>query len=100
MGLIQSMDLKGREVYMQRKGVFGLGRSLNPIPAPMAIESIGFEDRTGQPRSDEDIQEAIQAVEHAMVKNMLKVPPKLAVMLPTIREALKELLVLRQKLNG
>lgn len=60
----------------------------------MGIEEI---DTTGQLRSEEDIQEALQATENMMLKNMLKVPPEFAVLLPTIREVLIELLILRKK---
>lgn len=50
-------------------------------------------DKTGEPRSSEDIQEAISAIEETLV-NFATAPlsTKLLVMLPTIRESLKELL--------
>lgn len=55
-----------------------------------------FIDKTGQPRSEDDLREALQAVEHTMLKDILKVPPRLAVLLPTIRQALVELLKRRE----
>ena len=57
-----------------------------------------MEDKTGQPRSDEDIEEAKQAVQSIMRGDILKVPPQLAVMLPTIRQSLEELLLFRKTL--
>lgn len=53
-------------------------------------------DKTGQPRSEEDLKEALRAVENTMIHHMLKVPPELAVLMSTIRDALVELLKLRQ----
>jgi hypothetical protein len=47
-------------------------------------------------RTDQDIKEAIQAVNKAIVQSSLQVPPSLFVCLPTIREALIELLARRQ----
>lgn len=52
---------------------------------------------TGQPRTKEAIVEAIIAVEETIVRDILKIPPKLGVVLPTIREALIELLERREK---
>jgi len=56
-------------------------------------------DKTGQPRSDDDLKEAIAAVEVTMVKHIGKCPPQLLVSLPTIRAALRELLVRRNEAN-
>jgi len=47
-----------------------------------------------EPRSETDLQEALTVVEKTIV---MKVPPELGVMLPTIREALIELLERRQE---
>ena len=49
---------------------------------------------SGEPRSETDLQEALTVVEKTIV---MKVPPELGVMLPTIREALIELLERRQE---
>jgi DNA-binding FadR family transcriptional regulator len=51
-----------------------------------------IEDKSGQPRSIEDLTEARIAVETAIVRDILKLPPYLGVLLPTIREALVELI--------
>ena len=49
-------------------------------------------DKSGEPRSLDDLRDAIKAVESTMVRDMLKLPPELAVMMGTIREALTELM--------
>jgi hypothetical protein len=59
-----------------------------------------IKDTTGEPRSDSDIVEAIRALEITMVKDVLKIPPRLCVMLPTIMDLLKELLMLRGNKDG
>jgi len=64
-----------------------LGTGLN-----MGINII---DRSGEPRSDEDIQEAIDAVTREMVSRNPG-NPELMVMFPTIIESLNELLRLRE----
>ena len=56
-----------------------------------------IQDKTGQPRDEEDLREALKAVENTILKNMLKVPPELAVLLPTVRKALIELLSVREE---
>ena len=56
---------------------------------------MGTTDKTGQPRSDDDIKEAILVVEKEIVKADFK-NPDLFVQLPTIREALEELLDFRE----
>ena len=61
----------------------------------MSNRNIKFIDKTGQPRSDDELKEALRAIENVMVKNMLNIPPELATVLLTIRAALKELLGLR-----
>lgn len=53
-------------------------------------------DKSGQPRSEEDLREALSAVENVMLKNILKVPPELAVLLGVIRDALREAIVFRK----
>jgi hypothetical protein len=57
---------------------------------------VDFIDDTGKPRSSEDIKEALMAVENAIVKDTTKIPPRLYVLLPTIRESLMELLQIRK----
>jgi len=63
----------------------------------MANGKVQITDQTGQPRTKENLEEALQAIEHTMVEDVLKVPPRLAVLLSTIREALVELLERRKK---
>ena len=53
-----------------------------------------FEDKTGRPRSAEEVQEALDAVSKELVKPDL--PPRIFVFLPTIREVLGEALALRK----
>ena len=50
------------------------------------MESI---DKTGQPRSKEDIEDAKQAVLLCIVHMEFRLPPKLLLALPTILDALK-----------
>ena len=57
-----------------------------------------FADKTGQPKSEDDVKEALKVIENIMVKNILKVPPELAVQLSTIRLALKELLCIKKNM--
>lgn len=52
-------------------------------------------DRTGQPRSNADVREAIGVVEKMIVKLHGGTPPEVYVMLPIIHQSLKELLVYR-----
>lgn len=62
------------------------------------MSPVEFQDNTGKPRSDKDIQEAIAEVEKAIVKaNTSNVP--LFMQLPTIRQSLNELLALREKIR-
>jgi hypothetical protein len=60
------------------------------------MAGIEFIDQTGQPTTEDDIKESLRAVENVMVKDMLKVPPELAVQLGTIIRALKELIGFKQ----
>ena len=55
-------------------------------------------DKTGQPRSDEEIVGAIQVVENRIVKLSVG-DPELFLQFPIIREALKELLTHRERLR-
>ena len=57
-------------------------------------------DKSGQPREDEELKEALKQVEVSMVRNMLKIPPELAIHLTTIREALIELIQRRAQKGG
>lgn len=50
--------------------------------------STEFVDKSGQPPSDQDIDEAIQAVRASFVKHIAKIPPELAVQLPNISRCL------------
>lgn len=52
--------------------------------------TINILDKTGTPRSDDDLQEAIQVVTKQMTSGTIE-NPMLTVMLPTIRECLIEL---------
>jgi hypothetical protein len=54
-------------------------------------------DMTGQPPSNQDVEDAIKAVTSVMVnpKTMLSLPPELIVNLPNIRRCLMELRKLR-----
>jgi len=60
---------------------------------------IGMIDKTGQPRSDDELREAISVVEKVMVSIDCFKNPTLFVQLPTIREALKELLDIRKQIE-
>jgi len=62
----------------------------------MGVEMI---DKTGQPRSDDEIKKAILVVEKVMVSIDCFKNPTLFVQLPTIREALKELLDVRERIG-
>lgn len=57
-----------------------------------------FIDKSGQPRSNEDLREALREVEKTIATQITKVPPNLAVYLGVIREALIELLRIRKML--
>lgn len=52
---------------------------------------INMTDLTGQPRSDADLQEAIDAAKYELIDATIDRPPGLQVMLPTIIECLVEL---------
>ena len=53
---------------------------------------INFTDLTGTPRSDEDLQEAIQVVQRALANILVPdTPNELRVMFPTILDCLEEL---------
>lgn len=60
------------------------------------MPGIEFIDKTGQPKTEDDLKEALKAVENVMLKDILKVPPELAVQMLTIRQALKELLGIKK----
>jgi len=57
-------------------------------------------DKSGQPRSKDELKEALGAVEWAIVKCMTEVPPQLFLVLPIIREVLKEAIVFRGVTEG
>ncbi len=52
---------------------------------------INMIDATGQPRSDEDLQESIDALKNALVTQRMTLPPMLTVQLPCMIELLTEL---------
>lgn len=56
---------------------------------------LNFTDKTGEPRSDEDLQEAIDVITMVAVKYPMAIPP-LTVNLGNIRDCLKELQHLRK----
>ena len=60
------------------------------------MSDIEMRDMSGQPRSDEELRQALEAVERSMVRDMMKLPPELFVQLPVIRDALISLLTLRE----
>ena len=51
-----------------------------------------MEDKSGEPRSTEDLKEAVQIIERAIVQGSLEIPPALLIMLPTARDGLIELI--------
>ncbi len=53
-------------------------------------------DKSGQPRSTQELEEALTQVEKSMVKDMLTIPPSLVVYLGVIRAALLELINVRK----
>jgi len=55
-------------------------------------------DNSEKPRANEDLEEALKQVEQIIVTQITKIPPNLAVYMPTIREALIELLNIRKML--
>lgn len=59
------------------------------------MADIGMVDRTGEPRSDEDLQDAIDAVNTIMVKHALALP-LFTVHAMTIRNCLLELQLRRR----
>lgn len=58
--------------------------------------SASFEDRSGMPPTVEEIEESLGVVTRMLVRpdTLLKLPPELAVMMPSIRRQLELLLVL------
>ena len=56
----------------------------------------GEVDKSGQPRSEEDLRDALSVVENVMLKSILKVPPELAVVMSIVRSALREAIVFRK----
>ena len=61
---------------------------------------MGHKDITGELVSEQDIKEAITAVKSVMTKDMLKLPPELAVNIPNIHRCLTELLVLKKLIEA
>lgn len=53
--------------------------------------TIDFIDESGQPRSDEDLQEAIDVLKKGMIESRMNLPPEIVVLLPTAIECLVEL---------
>lgn len=56
-------------------------------------------DESGKPQSDEDLQDAITTIEKLLIKPPMELP-MLAVMLPTIRQLLKELQTIRKVIHN
>lgn len=59
---------------------------------------VGFIDKTGEPRSDEDLQEAINCVNEIMVKQPT-VLPLFTLHAGIIRDCLRELQLLRKMIK-
>lgn len=59
-------------------------------------EKVTEVDLSGQPRSSDALREALAVVEITVVQDALKVPSRLMVQLPTVRDALKDLLQVRE----
>jgi len=59
-----------------------------------------FIDKSGQPRPENDLNKALHEVERQIISvTSFKCEPSLFVWLPTIRDALKELLTLRKAIR-
>ena len=58
------------------------------------------EDKSGQPRSEVDLEEALRVVKLAIVKYPLAVPSPLFVQLPTVRDVLEEAIAFRGVTKG
>jgi hypothetical protein len=54
-------------------------------------EEMNFEDKTGTPPSQRDIDEAIQVVKKMIITSVMKLPPELAINLPNILRCLQRL---------
>ena len=50
-----------------------------------------IEDKTGDPISDRDLQDAIDAIKECMIKHIMNVPPQLGVNLSNIHRCLVQL---------
>jgi hypothetical protein len=59
------------------------------------MSDLNMVDMTGKPRSDRDLEEALQVVKKFLVKGFLSLPPELALQLTSIHAFLKELQVYR-----
>lgn len=57
------------------------------------MESI---DKTGQPPTDQDLDEAIDEIKRQIVKMDMSLPPKLLIQLPNIHRCLKDLVLTRR----
>lgn len=55
-----------------------------------------MEDRTGKPRSNKELEEALEQVKKSMVRDMLKMPPSLAVHMFVVKDGLEELINTRR----
>ena len=63
-------------------------------------DKLKTEDKSGEPREKVDLEEALEAVEWAVVRQATKVPARLFVMLPTIRDVLREAITFREVTEG
>lgn len=57
-------------------------------------------DKTGEPRSTEDLEHTMQVVKKHLIFSATAMPPELFVRMTTIKDALEELLQLRTKDDG
>ena len=74
--------------------IVDLYQNIGPYGSGRSTTLLQFTDKTGQPRTDREIQEAISAMQEVLVKHSL-VLPTVTVHTGIIIDALRELLVLR-----
>lgn len=56
---------------------------------------VEFHDKSGQPRSDEEINEALAELQKQLVTGIGKIPPSTLIILPIAVQSLRELLTIR-----
>lgn len=94
LNLLNPKQEKG-ETQVSKENVRTGHEEDEPNKAPHGVEEV---DLMGQPRSDIELAVAMTTIDNVIVKDALKVPPELMVQLPTIRDALKELISARKGL--